>query len=60
MHLEFGWGLDCDFLMLNILQCMKAGVNVSVIRGDLKPALAAQMSSRGKDLGPGWVVALAA
>eukprot|EP00037_Helgoeca_nana_P017956 m.171238 g.171238 ORF g.171238 m.171238 type:complete len:413 (-) comp24225_c0_seq2:1357-2595(-) len=31
----------------------KAGVNVSVIRGDLKPALAEQMSSRGKDLGPG-------
>eukprot|EP00039_Didymoeca_costata_P027316 m.18198 g.18198 ORF g.18198 m.18198 type:complete len:372 (+) comp6234_c0_seq1:145-1260(+) len=31
----------------------KAGVNVSVLRGDLRPELAKQMSSRGKELGPG-------
>eukprot|EP00040_Diaphanoeca_grandis_P030563 m.180823 g.180823 ORF g.180823 m.180823 type:complete len:433 (-) comp32037_c0_seq1:100-1398(-) len=32
----------------------KAGVNISVIRGDLKPQLATQMTSqRGKKLGPG-------
>lgn len=29
----------------------KAGVNVSVIRGNLKPELAKQMSSRGKEVG---------
>lgn len=31
----------------------KGGVNVSVIRGELKPRLAQAMSSRGKKLGPG-------
>lgn len=31
----------------------KAGVNVSVIRGDLKPGLAKNMNARGKEIGPG-------
>lgn len=51
MRKEGGGGITCVMQDGRVLE--KAGVNISVVSGNLPPAAVAQMRSRGKKLGEG-------
>lgn len=48
---EGGGGISCILQEGDVFE--KAGVNISVVTGNLPPAAIQQMKSRGKNLGPG-------